>query len=211
MSNKASSKKLARLAHDLLLGIRISALLCLITVSATRLHAQALPTATSAGVLQAGGEFNYASSDYVPQKIKGGGAYVGFDFKYHYGIEAEFHQINDPDPTTNIYERTYEIGPRYVLRFGRIEPYAKIMYGRGVFNYPEVPSLTPGGPPQGNAANLSYNLVAAGVGVDYRLLRSVNVRVEYEAQRWLSFPPNGLTPQILGIGAAYRFHSSNPH
>jgi opacity protein-like surface antigen len=206
MSNTSTAKKIAKRAEDLLLGIKISALLCVLSFAGTRLHAQAHPTASSAGVLQVGGEFNYANSDYVPQKIKGGGAYIGFDFKYHYGIEAEFHQINDSDPTTQIYERTYEIGPRYVLHFGRIEPYAKVMYGRGVFNYPIVPSLTPGGPPQGNAANLAYNIAAAGIGVDYRLLRSVNVRVEYEFQKWFGFPPNGLSPQVLGIGAAYRFH-----
>ncbi|MBB5346150.1 outer membrane beta-barrel protein [Tunturibacter empetritectus] len=206
MSNRSTSKKIAKLANNLLPGIKISALLCLISFAATRLDAQALPTATSAGVLQAGGEFNYANSDYVPQKIKGGGAYVNFDFKYHWGIEAEFHQINDSDPTTQIYERTYEIGPRYVLHFGRIEPFAKVMYGRGVFRYPEVPSLTPGGPPQGNAAILAYNIGAAGIGVDYRLTRSINVRAEYEFQRWFGFPINGISPQVLGIGAAYRFH-----
>jgi hypothetical protein len=206
MSNKASTKKFAKLAADLLPGLKISALLCLISFAGVHLHGQALPTATSAGVLQAGGEFNYADSDYVPQKIKGGGAYINFDFKYHWGIEAAFHQINDSDPTTKIYERTFEVGPRYVLHFHRIEPFAKGMYGRGIFNYPEVPSLTPGGPPQGNAANLAYNMAAAGVGVDYRLLYSVNVRVEYEFQKWFGFPPNGLSPQVLGIGAAYRFH-----
>jgi hypothetical protein len=42
--------------------------------------------------------------------------------------------------------------------------------------------------------------------VDYRLTRSVNLRVEYEFQKWFGFPPNDLTPQVLGIGAAYRFH-----
>jgi opacity protein-like surface antigen len=206
MSNTSTAKKIATRAEDLLLGIKITALLCVISFTGIRLHAQALPTATSAGVLQAGGEFNYADSDYVPQKIKGGGAYVNFDFKYHYGIEAEFHQINDSGVTTQIYERTYEIGPRYVLHFGRIEPFAKIMYGRGVFNYPLVPSLTPGGPSQGHAANLAYNIAAAGIGVDYRLTRSINVRVEYEFQKWFGFPPNDLSPQVLGIGAAYRFH-----
>ena len=206
MRNKLISNKIAKLAKGLLPGLKISALLCLIGFAGSRLHGQALPTATSAGVLQAGGEFNYADSDYEPQKIKGGGAYVNFDFKYHYGIEGEFHQINDSDPITKIYERTYEIGPRYVLHYGRIEPYAKLMYGRGVFNYPEVPSLTPGGPPQGAAANLAYNIAAVGVGVDYRLTRSVNLRVEYEFQKWFGFPPNDLTPQVLAIGAAYRFH-----
>jgi opacity protein-like surface antigen len=54
--------------------------------------------------------------------------------------------------------------------------------------------------------SLAYNIGAAGVGVDYRLLYSVNVRVEYEFQKWFGFPPNDLSPQVLGIGASYRFH-----
>src|SRR5271155_2205249 len=163
MTRNPTSKKFAKLAADLLPGLKISALLCLISFTGPLLHPQARPTATSAGVLQAGGEFNYADSDYVPQKIIGGGAYVGFDFKYHWGIEAEFHQINDSDPISHIYERTYEIGPRYVLHFGRIEPYVKVLYGRGVFNYPPVFG-DPGG---GAAANLAYNIAAVGVGADY--------------------------------------------
>jgi hypothetical protein len=34
----------------------------------------------------------------------------------------------------------------------------------------------------------------------------LNARVDYEYQRWISFPPNGLSPWIVSIGAAYRFH-----
>jgi hypothetical protein len=30
--------------------------------------------------------------------------------------------------------------------------------------------------------------------------------VEYEFQKWFGFPPNDLSPQVLGIGVAYRFH-----
>ncbi|WP_158942472.1 outer membrane beta-barrel protein [Granulicella sp. S190] len=182
--------------------LKLALLVFVIGVTGCRLNAQALPTATAAGVLQIGGTFNYADSDYAPEKIKGGGFYATFDFKYHFGIEGEFHQVNDPEPTVAIYERTYEIGPRYVRHYGRLDPYVKVMYGRGVFNYPPVFD----DPKGGAAANLAYNLAAVGVGVDYRLLRSVNVRVEYESQRWFGFPPNGLTPSLLGIGAAYRFH-----
>jgi hypothetical protein len=75
------------------------------------------------------------------------------------------------------------------------------MYGRGVFNYPPVI----GGPNRAPAANLAYNLVAVGVGADYRLLRSFNIRGEYEYQRWLDFSQYDLTPSIVSIGLAYRF------
>jgi hypothetical protein len=203
MMNSTTSKKFAKVAKGKDRSARVKILLwiCLLGLFATRLHAQAVPTASAAGILQVGGMFNYADSDYVPQKIKGGGFYATFDFKYHWGIEGEFHQLNDSQPSA-IYERTYEIGPRYVRRYGRLAPYAKGMYGRGVFNYPPVF----GDPHGGAAANLAYNLAAVGVGADYRLLRFMNVRGEYEFQRWFGFPPNGLTPGILSIGVAYQFH-----
>jgi opacity protein-like surface antigen len=179
-------------------------LICLVSFTGTRLHAQASPTASADGVLQIGAMFNIANTDYRPQKFKGYGFYATYDFKYHIGIEGEFHQINDPDSAEGIYERTYEIGPRYVLRYGRYSPYAKLMYGRGVFNYPNLVDsvsneLTP-------TANLAYNIGAIGAGLDYRVLTGMNVRAEYEYQQWFGFPPNGLSPQIISIGVAYRFH-----
>lgn len=179
-------------------------LICLVSFTGVRLHAQATPTASSGGDLQIGAMFNYGNSDYRPHNFKGYGFYTTFDFKYHFGIEGEFHQLNDPDATEGIYERTYEIGPRYVLRHGRYNPYAKLMYGRGVFNYPNLVdgvsnTLTP-------TANLAYNIGAIGVGLDYRVIPGMNVRADYEYQKWFGFPPNGLSPWIFGIGAAYRFH-----
>jgi opacity protein-like surface antigen len=57
-----------------------------------------------------------------------------------------------------------------------------------------------------SAANLAYNIFAIGGGLDYYVLPRINVRAEYEYQQWLSFPPNGLTPKIFSVGAAYRFH-----
>jgi opacity protein-like surface antigen len=165
------------------------------------LHAQAIPTATAAGSLQVGAMFNLANSDYAPERFKGYGFYATFDFRRHIGIEGEFHQIDDPVSSRGLYERTYEIGPRYVLHYRRFNPYAKGMYGRGVFNYPTLYEGT-----TALRANLAYNIAAAGVGVDYRVIRSVNVRVEYEFQHWFSFPPNGLAPSVFSVGAAYHFH-----
>jgi opacity protein-like surface antigen len=177
--------------------------ICLVGFAAGRLHAQATPTAETPGVLQIGAMFNIAAPDYRPQKFYGYGFYTTFDFKYHIGFEGEFHQINDTDSAEGIYERTYEIGPRYVLHHDRFDPYAKIMYGRGVFNYPLMLDET-GHVSQ--TANIAYNIAAIGAGLDYRVVPAMNVRVDYEYQDWFSFPPNGLTPMILSVGVAYHFH-----
>ena len=182
--------------------LRIFTLIYLAGFTVARLHGQAAATASRVADLQIGAMFNLANSDYRPAKFKGFGFYSTYDFKYHIGIEGEFHQINDPNTTEGIYERTYEIGPRYVLHYGRFAPYAKGMYGRGVFNYPPLF----GDPKLGPIANLAYNIFAIGAGVDYHVMPSLNVRAEYEDQQWLSFPPNGLTPRIFSVGVAYRFH-----
>jgi hypothetical protein len=179
-------------------------LLSLVCFGCTRLQGQAIPTASSNGDLQIGAMFNLADTDYRPEKFKGYGFYTTFDFRYHIGIEGEFHQLNDPDPKDGVYERTYEIGPRYVLHHGRYHPYAKLMYGRGVFNYPLM--LDPVSNTLKETANIGYNIGAIGAGLDYRILPGLNARVDYEYQQWFSFPPAGLTPQILSFGAAYRFH-----
>lgn len=176
--------------------------LFLAIANSTFLNAQATATASRVVNLQAGATFNLADSDYVPSALKGFGFYSTFDFKYHFGAEVEFHQLNDPNSEQHIYERTYEVGPRYVMHFGRLVPYAKLMVGRGVFNFPPSPS----DPGRGPVANLAYNIWAAGVGADYKLRPSINLRVDYESQYWISFPPHGLTPQVFGIGVAYHFH-----
>ena len=140
-----------------------------------RLHAQATPTASTPGDLANRRHVQHREPDYRPEKFKGYGFYTTFDFKYHVGIEGEFHQINDPDPAEGIYERTYEIGPRYVLHHGRYNPYAKLMYGRGVFNYPLMLDAVTQNLTQ--TANLAYNIGAIGAGLDYRILPGLNARV----------------------------------
>jgi opacity protein-like surface antigen len=202
--NYLTFRKIADDSGHILPILRILILIGLLTFARTSLHAQATPTASASGELQIGAMFNLANTDYRPEDFKGYGFYTTFDFRYHLGIEGEFHQVNDPDATEGIYERTYEIGPRYVLHYGRFHPYAKVLYGRGVFNYPN--EIAAGGTVPTPTANLAYNLLAGGIGVDYRVIPAMNVRVDYEFQQWLGFPPNGLSPKILGIGAAYRFH-----
>lgn len=166
------------------------------------LFAQARPTASKAGDLQVGGLFSLASPDYGPNVLHGFGAYATFDIRYHWGIEGSFHQLNGPNGLENIYERTYEVGPRYVLHFGPWAPYGKLVIGRGVFQFPPDPRHPQNGP----AANLAYTIWGGGFGTDYHLTHSLNLRLDYELQQWHSFPPNGLSPRVLSFGLAYHFH-----
>ena len=112
----------------------------------------------------------------------------------HIGVEGEFHFVKD---SSDLYEKTYEVGGRYFRTYRKFVPYGKVMYGRGVFNFPPLGD--------GFRANLAYNLVAAGIGVDYKVKRYVYVRADWEYQNWFGFQNSSLSPSILTIGAAYHF------
>jgi Outer membrane protein beta-barrel domain len=157
------------------------------------LHAQAIPTASRIGDLQVGVGYGLANSDYGPERFKGIAAYGGFDFTPHFGAEVDFRLLKDPSPAA-MYEKTYEVGVRYHRTYRRISPYAKIMGGRGVFNF------------QYNVANLAYNMFAIGGGTDVRVNRFLNARADFEYQNWSGFPPNGLSPLVGTVGLAYHFH-----
>ena len=150
------------------------------------------------GDLQLGGGFAYAKHDYefTPlgdgTRIKGFTLYGTYDFRPHLGVELAFHQLGT-HTSDHEQERTYEIGPRYVLHFNRFNPYARVMYGRGVFNFPY------------DVANVAYNMVVGGGGVDINMQKHVNVRLDYEYQRWFGFPLHDLKPQMVTVGAAYHF------
>jgi opacity protein-like surface antigen len=168
--------------------------------------AQAPATAARRFDLQAGGGFTLANSDYYPQKFKGGALYAVLDFTPHFGAEFDFHQVDSPfDPR---YERTYELAGRYHRTYGRFSPYAKAGYGRGVLNYLyETENPVTGAVTSTTVlGSLAYNEFLAGGGVDYRLLRFLNVRADYEYETWRGFSSTGgLTPQLLTIGVAYHF------
>lgn len=160
---------------------------------------QASATASRLGDLQAGGGFTFGSSNYLRPALGGNGErllgfnlYSSLDLRHHYGAEIDFRQTR-PSYGESVYERTYEIGGRYVHPLGALRPYARAMYGRGVFNYPN------------GVANLAYNLVGLGGGADYELTSSVNLRLDYEYQHWFSFPLQALQPSLATVGVAYHF------
>jgi hypothetical protein len=87
-----------------------------------------------------------------------------------------------------------------------------VLYGRGVYNFvtPCNPLYDKNCPATGpivfvTAANLAYNLLAGGGGLDYELLRHVNVRADWEYQRWFDYENSSLSPSVFTVGAAYHF------
>jgi len=171
---------------------RIVILAGLLSVTCT-LRAQSEPTASRIGDLKVGGGLSSAASDYG-NRYNGGAAYVNLDFLPHIGVEGEFHFVKD---SNDLYEKTYEAGGRYFFHHGRLSPYAKVMYGRGVFNFPPLGD--------GFRANLAYNIMAGGIGGDYIVKPYLVVRADWEYQNWFGFQNSSLSPNILTVGAAYRF------
>jgi hypothetical protein len=159
---------------------------------ASALFGQAIPTASRAGDAQIGIGYSAAKPDYIPQTFQGIAAYADFDFRPHLGIEAEFHQANNIGSYQS-FQRTYEIGGRYLRAYGPLVPYVKVLVGRGQFEYPY------------GEAEANYTMYAGGAGVDFKLGLYLRVRGEYEFQKWTSFPNGGLTPHIVTIGLAYHF------
>jgi opacity protein-like surface antigen len=158
-------------------------------------YAQSEPTATRGGDLQLGVGFVFADSNFNsdPIHLVGGAFYTTFDKRPHWGGEFNFHQSESTSDST-VYERTYEIGPRIFLARGPLIPYAKVLYGRGVYNFSH------------NVANVAYNMYTFGGGADLRLSRSINLRADYEYQTWVGFPIQNLHPSVITIGVAYHFH-----
>lgn len=158
-------------------------------------RAQSLPTASRAADLQVGGGFVITRSGYnfTPIHLFGVSAYADLAIRPHWGGEFDFHHTKASEDST-IYERTYEIGPRVFLTRGPLTPYAKVLYGRGVYNF------------RNNVANVAYNMYTFGGGGDFAVTRSINVRGDYEFQNWMGFPLGTLHPSVVTIGVAWHFH-----
>jgi opacity protein-like surface antigen len=186
-------------------------------LSNVQAQGQASPTARRLADIQVGGGVTFAKSDYVPNTISGFAFYGDLDLRGHYGLEFNFHQVRDPNadplvPSNHFSERTYEVGGRYLRHYNRFAPYGKVLYGRGVANFRAHQVLLPTGVLT-DVNNIAYNMGVLGVGVDYRLTRRVNLRADFEYQHWFASDaelPNGLTPKVFTVGAAYHFPARGP-
>ena len=162
------------------------------------LAAHALPaqtrtaTASRSADLQAGVEYLGGASGYDPNRFTGYGGYVTLDFREHWGADLNIKQYNTLGED-QVYERTYQIGLRYVRHYSIFDPYLKGSVGRGVYNFPN------------NVANLAYNMYSGALGTDVHVARRYNLRIEAEYQQWPGFPPKKLAPAIGSLGVAYHF------
>ncbi len=157
----------------------------------SNLRAQAVYTADRTARISVGAGGSYLNTDYAPKPTYGPSFFADIDFYRHLGLEAEGHfgGVISPD---DIGENSYLAGPRVFLRRYRLTGYGKVMLGRGIITNQRY--------------NLSstYNLYAYGGGLEYRAARRLTVRaIDFEMQKWPSFPPNGLSPLVVTVGASY--------
>ena len=133
--------------------------------------------------------------DYGQKAILGITAFGDFDFRPHFGIEAEYHYISLITPT-DLGEESVLAGPRFVLPRNRYNLYAKVVAGIGDINIQEEQDN-----PQGGAGKyLAYGI---GCGIDYKVSRHIVARADYEYQHWTYL--TGLTPSGVTLAVAYRF------
>lgn len=166
--------------------------------SEAKIFAQAAPTATRFTNFQVGIGVSAANPDYSDNTlIKGVSVYGSVDFGRHLGIDGEIHDLKLSTPR-DFGESSYLLGLRYGITYGRFHPYAKALAGLGNFSLEK-------GTYSANSSS-THRMLSFGAGLDYHATDRMNVRVfDLELQRWPGFPPNGLTPVVGTMGAAYTF------
>lgn len=174
------------------------AAVALVPLASLRASAQASYAGDRDGVVQIGVTYSNAQTDEYFKRTTGVSVYGAIDFKKHLGAEADIHLPGLFSAPEGFSERSGDVGLRYIYRFRRYDVYAKALVGIGqtVQVAPAFVVGTPG----------TYFLYAGGGGLDVRLARNLIIRVvDFEYQRWPSFPQHALTPSMVSIGAAYRF------
>lgn len=175
------------------------ALVCavaLLSALSVRALAQAVPTASRLVTAQAGAGVSIGSPDFGQRYIKGVSLFGDLDAGKHLGLEADVHLVSYITPT-DIGQNTYLIGPRYTFRYRRLNPYGKVVFGLGQFEYQydNIPHY-----------HENYFVYGFGGGLDIDLSRHYVLRaIDFEAQRWPGYRQNGLTPYVTTFGVAYAF------
>jgi opacity protein-like surface antigen len=180
----------------MLKNLTLGSLACVLSLAQIA-HAQAAPTATAKTNLQVGGGFTYARTDYGQKGDKGITGFADYDIGLHWGIEGDVHYVSISTPN-GVSENSYLIGPRYIFRYHRFKLYGKGLIGLG---HLEI-NLSPN-----NSVSASENdfVFAGGGGLEYLMGKHITIRaIDFEYQHWDY--RTGLTPAVLTVGAAYRFH-----
>jgi hypothetical protein len=176
--------------------LHVLAILAFIVYRSASSLGQALPTATGPGTYMAvGGMYSLYEGDYGQRKIMGGGLYVDANPYRCYGLEAEFRRLYYADnPGMN--QITFLGGPKVSFRSHGIVPYAKMLIGVGIFNFPY------------NYGRGSYLVLAPGAGLDWNVGQKIRVRlIDVEYQDWSQFTFGPEHPYGASIGISYQIFS----
>ena len=154
------------------------------------LRGQAVYTANGPGsFVSLGVTISGYESEYGDTLLGGGSVFLDANVYRRIGVEAEgrssrLHSNDD------LRESTYLVGPRFSGLGRTWQPYAKLLIGRGEFNFPF------------NYAHGSYLVAAPGLGLDWRLPnhRVIIRLVDFEYQDWPKFSYGSIHPYGAGAG-----------
>ena len=198
-------------------------LAALFVAAAAQVFSQTSPSAIqSPSQLFIGAGFSgYDANLYGDYLMEGGTIWIdvfpnrGPNFLHGLGLEAEARDISLGPPSTpsvlsNLREDTVGGGGIYSWRhFRNFSPYVKLQWENASidFNY-------------AGYGHDTRDLVAGGIGVDYRVGHNIWVRVGGEQQYWQRLfqnhtvsTPTGviLRPRGVTVGASYEFSRPHPH
>lgn len=141
--------------------------------------------------------FSFGNSDYTQAYIKGYTIFGDYPLARRLSLAGEFHDqaVWTPD---DIGETSLMFGAKYKFSLEeRATLYLKAMGGVGRF---EVQPTRP------NPSTTSYGAFGGGAGVEFRASHRINIRaIDLEYQEWPGYKPNGLTPWVASMGAAWMF------
>jgi hypothetical protein len=177
---------------------QVLALAAFLLGSYVSVFGQARPLATGPGMYVAlGGTYSLFEGDYGQRKIMGGAVYVDANPYRLYGLEAEVRRLNySGNPGMN--QMTFLGGPKVSFRSHGIVPYAKMLVGVGIFNFPY------------HYGQGSYLVLAPGAGVDWNVGRRIRVRlIDVEYQDWSKFTFGPEHPYGVSVGISYQLFRSD--
>ena len=117
-----------------------------------------------------------------------------YDFSKWVGVEISTH-LGEFITPGDITENSYLVGPRVIYRRHKLTAYGKVLVGRATITN------------QNFNLSSSYNVLAYGGGIEYKIMRKINIRaIDFELQNWPDFQPNSLSPMAISIGASYIIH-----
>lgn len=170
----------------------LTAALLLLPISS--LKGQATHTANGPGsYIAVGAIASGFQSDYGRQHLGGIGVFADANLYRRVGIEAEYRTLRY-NATQGLRESSRMVGPKISTHGRGFRPYAKLLAGFGLFDYP-----------YGNAKG-SYLAIAPGAGLDWRIANGpVTIRIiDFEYQLWPQFTFGTLHPYGISSGVSVK-------